>query len=122
MRPCWRGRRPDFRVCDAAHLEHSGRATWHDTQIQHQKDPPFPPLRGLQVSRRTRKDPEHDGFEAGGHALGQGPIALDVLRDGVQSAPFLHHQDETAVKLLGLGQAWLGETEARRTGGLHRCR
>ena len=34
VRPCWRGRRPDFRVCDAAHLQPSGRAAWHDTQIQ----------------------------------------------------------------------------------------
>ena len=28
VRQCWRGRRPDFRVCDAAHLQQSGRATW----------------------------------------------------------------------------------------------
>ena len=27
VRPCWRGMRPDFRVCDAAHLQLSGRAT-----------------------------------------------------------------------------------------------
>ena len=33
VRPCWRGRRPDFRVCDAVHLRLSGRATWHETQF-----------------------------------------------------------------------------------------
>ena len=55
-------------------------------------DPPFPPLRRLQVSRRTRRGQEDDGPQAVGHALGEAPIALDILRDGVQSAPFLHHQ------------------------------
>ena len=92
VRPCWRGRRPDFCVCDAARLQPSGRAAWHDTQIQHQVDPPFPPLRRLQVSRRIRRDQEDDGPQTGRHARGQAPIALDVLRDGVQGAPILHHE------------------------------
>ena len=37
-----RGRRRDFRVFCAAHLQQSGRATWHDTQIRQMVDPPFP--------------------------------------------------------------------------------
>ena len=61
VRPCWRGRRPGLRVCDAAHLQQSGRAAWHDTQIRHTLDPPLPPLRRLQVSRRVRRDQEDDG-------------------------------------------------------------
>ena len=76
VRPCWRDRRPDIRVCDAAHLQQSGRATRHDTQIQHQMDPPFSP----------------HGPQAGGQEGGQASIALNVLRDGVRSAPLLHHQ------------------------------
>ena len=46
---------------------------------------------------------EDDGPQGVGHARGQAPIALDVPRDGVRSAPILHRQhDETAAKLLGL--------------------
>ena len=121
VRPCWRGRRPDFRVCDAAHLRQSGRATWHDTQIRQAVDPPLPPLRGLQVSRRV--DQEDDGPQAVGHARGQAPIALDAQRDGVQRAAILHHEHgRDGREVLGLREAWLGETEAGRTGALHRCR
>ena len=93
----------------------SGRATRHDTQIRQTADPPFPPLRGLQVSRRVRRDRENDGFQAGGHARGQAPIALGVLRDGVRSAPILHHQHgRDGREALGPGAPWLGETEAGR--------
>ena len=77
----------------------------------------FPPLRGLQVSRRVRRD-QDDGPQAAGHARGQAPIALDLLRDGVRSAPILHHQHgRDGSEALGPGAAWLGETEAGRTGG-----
>ena len=84
-------------------------------------DPPLPPLRRLQVSRRVRRDQEDDGSQAGGHARGQAPIALDVLRDGVRSAPFLHHEHgRDGREALGPGAPRLGETEAGRTGALHR--
>ena len=72
----------DFRVCDAAPLRQSGGATLHETQIWRSMHPPFHPLRRLQVSRRIRRDQESDGPQAGGHARGQAPIALGVLRDG----------------------------------------
>ena len=76
----------------------------------------FPPLRGLQVSRRVRRD-QDDGPQAAGHARGQAPIAL-VMYDGVRSAHFLHHQHgRNGHEALGPGAAWLGETEAGRTGG-----
>ena len=55
-------------------------------------DPPFPPQRGLQISRRVRRDQENDGPQAVGHARGQAPIAHDVLGDGVQRAPILYHE------------------------------
>ena len=47
---------------------------------------------GFKYRVRIRRDPENDGPQTVGHALGQGPIALDALRNGVRSAPFLHHQ------------------------------
>ena len=67
-------------------------------------DPPFPSLRGLQVSGRVRRDQEDDGPQVAGHARGQAPIAPDVPRDGVQSAPLLHHQrGRDGHEALGLG-------------------
>ena len=120
VRPRWRGRRPGLRVCDAAHLQQSGRATRHDAQIRPQMDLPLPPLRRLQVSRRVRRDQENDGSQAVGHARGQASIALDVLRDGVQRAPILHREHgRDGSEAPGPGAAWLGETEAGRTGALH---
>ena len=98
---------PDLRGVDAAHLRQIGRATWHETQIQ--------------VSRRIRRDQENDGPQASGHALGQAPIALNVLRDGVQSAPFPHHQHgRDGSKAVGPGVA--GRNRKRWTGALHRRR
>ena len=73
-------------------------------------DPPFLPLRRLQVSRRIRRDEESDGPQAGGHARGQAPIALGVPRDGRDGS-----------EALGPGTV-VGETEARRTGAIHRRR
>ena len=86
-------------------------------------DLPLPPLRRLQVSRRVRRAQEDGGPQAVGHARGQALIALDVLRDGVRSAPFLHHQHgRDGREALGPGAAWLGETKVGQTGSLHRCR
>ena len=85
-----------------------------------QMDLPPPPLRRLQVSRRVRRGQEDDGSQTGGHARGQAPIALDVLRDGVRCAPFLHHEHgRDGSEAPGPWAAWLGETEAGRTGSLH---
>ena len=64
-------------------------------------DPPLPPLRGLHVSLRVRRDQEDDGPQAGGHARGQAPIALGVCK-------------RTAVELPILGQT------LRHTGTVHR--
>ena len=123
VRPCWRGRRPGLRICDAAHLQPSGRPTWHGTQIQQALDLPLPPLRRLQVSCRVRRDQKNDGLQAVGHARGQASIALDVLRDGVQCAPILHREHgRDGREALGPGAPRLGETEAGRTGALHRRR
>ena len=78
---------------------------------------------GFKYRVASRRDSENEGPQAVGHAHGQAPIALDVLRDGVQSAPFLHHQHgRDDRKVLGPGAAWLGETEAGPTGALHRRR
>ena len=81
----------------------------------HQIHPPFLPLHRLQVSRRIRRDQEDDGPQAAGHAHGQAPIALDVPRDGVQSAPFLHHQHgRDCSEAFGPGAPWLGENRRVR--------
>ena len=81
------------------------------------------PLRRLQGSRRVRRAQEDGGPQAVGHARGQAPIALDVLRNGVRNAPFLHHEHgRDGREALGPGASRLGETEAGRTGSLHRCR
>ena len=72
---------------------------------------------------RIRRAQENEGPQAVGHARGQAPIALDALRDGVQSAPFLQHQHgRDGCEALGPGEPWLGETEAGRTVALHRRR
>ena len=68
VRPRWRGRRPDFSECDAAHLQQSGRAAWHDAQIRQAMDTTFPPLRWLQVSHRIRSHQDGEGSHAGGRA------------------------------------------------------
>ena len=73
--------------------------------------PPLPPLRRLRVSRRVRRDQEDDGPQTGGHARGQAPIALDVLRDGHRQ----HGRDGREA-----GAPRLGDTEAGRTGAHHR--
>ena len=45
--------------------------------------------------------------KAVGHARGQAPIALDVLRDGVQLAPILHHEHgRDGREALGPVAAW----------------
>ena len=79
--------RPDFRLCDAAHLQKSGRTAWQDTQIRQTMDPPCPPLRGFKcraASGETKKTTDR-------HAYGQAPTALAVLRDGDSSPLLLGH-------------------------------
>ena len=66
---------------------------------------------------------ENDGPQAVGHARGQAPIAIHVLRDGVQRPPLLHHQHgRDGREALGPEAPRLSETEARWTGALHRRR
>ena len=55
-------------------------------------DLPFPPPRGLQVSRRIRRDPEKRRTPSCWTCTWTRTIALDALRNGVRSAPFLHHE------------------------------
>ena len=89
-------------VCVMQPIFKSGRATWHDTQIRQAVDPPLPPLRGLQVSRRVWRWRDQAGCWT----------HVDKLR-----LRLMHHvteyevhpscnvkMDETAAKLLGLRQ------------------
>ena len=79
------------------------------------------PLCRRQISRRIRRCQENDGPPVFGQARGHTPSALDVRRDGLQSAPFLIiNMDGTdGSELPGPGAPWLVETEARRTGAIH---
>ena len=122
--PCWRGRRPDLRVCGAADLQQSGRATRHDTQ-----DSAISGFRHFLRSAGFKYRVASDGIkkttdpELLDTHVDKLRFALDVLRDGVQRAPTLHHEHGRDVReALGLGAAWVGETEAGRTGALHRRR
>ena len=85
-------------MCDAAHLQQSGRAAWNDTQIRLAVD--LPPA---EVSRRVRRDQEDDGPQTGGHVNKlRLPLMYYVTEYGVH--PFCTmNMDETAAKLLGLG-------------------
>ena len=92
------------RVAGASSLQPSGRAAWHDTQIRHTLDPPLPPLRGLQVSRRVRRAQEDDGPKLVDTHVDKLRLRLMhyVTEYGVHPSCIMD-MDETATKLLGLG-------------------
>ena len=98
VRPCWRGRRPGLRVCDAAHLQPSGRPTWHGTQIRQAVDAGF---RYRAASGGTKKttDPKLVDTHVDKLRL---RLMYYVTEYGVHPSCIIN-MDETAAKLLGLG-------------------
>ena len=58
---------------------------------------------------------------SGGTKKATDPKLVDTHVDKLRLRLVFYATDETAVKLLGLAP-WLGETEARRTGAIHRRR
>ena len=107
VRHRWLGRRPDFRVCDAAHLQQRGQATWHDAQIRHTMDPP---------SNQDGRVPRNEWYRTRQNTRRCPTAHLDP------AAPEASHAILCRVRVSGRGGAGLHLSSTKRLVGSARLR